>query len=246
MKNIVIITMTLFFCATPLIAVAQNENHIVIFNDKSVSVEDQTDTQNRRIFEIVNNACKAKKATIEVRFINQKTSSITNVKTFFYTESIFNASLYKKEDIEREKQFFGITIKRKRKRFAKSVLEFIKTYKAKARATEILTSLVPLSQTTGKNVDVYFFTDGIESSEYRQMDRRSFQNMQEAVQSAKKDAERIRRKFGLPKTISNISSATFVLPLDMEAKGDILSYLESYWKEVFASFGITKVTFETL
>lgn len=246
MKNIIIKILILFFCVSPLFAVAQNENHIVIFNDKSVSVESQTDTQNRRIFEIVKEACKAKKTTVEVRFINENTSSITNVFTLVYHEKVFDASLYKKEDIKREKQFFEITIKRHRKRFAKKVLDFIKTYKAKARGTEILTSLVPLSQTTGKNVDVYFFTDGIESSKYRTMDRRSFQNMQEAIQSAKKDAEIIRRKFGLPKTISNIRSVTFVLPLDMEAKADILSYLERYWKEVFASFGITSATFETL
>lgn len=245
MKNILINIVILFFCAIPLIAVAQG-NHTVIFSDKSVSVEEQTDTQDRKIFEILMNACKAKKATVEVRFINQNTSSITNVQTFLYHEKVLNASLYKKENIEREKQFFGITIKRHRKRFTKSVLDFIRAYKNKARSTEILTSLVPLSQTTGKNVDVYFFTDGIESSQYQQMDRKSFANMQEAVLSAKKDAERIRRKFQLPKTISNIRSVTFVLPRDMEANADILSYLERYWKEVFASFGISNITFETL
>jgi len=246
MKKIFINIVIILFCVSPLIAVAQNENHLVFFDDKSISVENQTDMQNRRIFELVMEACTAKKATIEVRFINQNTSSITNIKTLVYHEKVFNPSLYKKEDIEREKQFFGITIKRHRKRFAKSVLDFIKGYKAKARGTEILTSLAPLSQTTGKNVDVYFFTDGIESSQYRQMDRKSFANMQQAVSSAKKDAELIGRKFQLPKAISNISSVTFVLPRDMEAKANILSYLERYWKEVFSSFGISNVTFKTL
>lgn len=244
MKN-TIITMILIL-VLPLSVVAQ-ENYTLLLVDKSSSMDVKNPQQDRYIFHVVKKACNAKRAIVEVRFVNEVTNSLMNKKLFVYEELKFNAELYPVNEINLQRQLFKSKVKRAKKKFIQKILDFTNNYSANAKWTEILSGIVSIARLNKMNVNVYFFTDAIESSRYRDMTRRSFKSEREAIMAAKADVVKLRRKFQLPKNLTGVKQIRFVIPMNMEANNSLLQFLEVYWKEVYRSgFDFDNVIFETL
>ncbi|MGG8497444.1 hypothetical protein ACQY1Q_13610 [Tenacibaculum sp. TC6] len=244
MKNTIMLK--ILFLVLPLLVVAQEGNYTLLLVDKSGSMKVKNPRQDKYIYQIIKSACATKTASVEVRFVNETTNSVMNKKVFVYTVPEFNAELYPKDEVELQRQLFESKIKREKKDFTKKIVTFINSYDATAQWTELLSGIVGIARLNKKEARVYFFTDGIESSKYRDMTKGSFKSEQEAVMSAKADVVKLRKKFQLPKTLSGIQQIRFVIPLDMQANSDVLQFLEVYWKEVYRGFGFENVFFETL
>lgn len=231
----------------PLTTVVAQENYTLLLIDKSGSMKAKNPKQDRHIYQVVKEACMAKKATIEVRFVNEATNSLMNKRLFVYEEIKFDSGLYSDDEVEIQRQLFGSKIKRAKKNFAKKVIDFINSYDTSAQWTELLSGIVSIARLNKKGVKVYLYTDGIESSRFRDMTRNSFKSERETIMAARTDILHLRKRFQLPKALSGIQQIRFVIPVNMEANSELLQFLEVYWKEVYRSgFGFDNVTFETL
>ncbi|MDC1162488.1 hypothetical protein OAT18_03520 [Tenacibaculum sp.] len=228
----------------------QAQSTVMIFEDKSVSVSSQEKPEQRKYKKmLIKKACLGTSAEVTIRFLSGNTASVTGRKKFVYKEPVFNASLYSADEQEMQKQLFKSKIKRARKRFFKKVTTFIESYEASSKWTEILAAIVPISRNTNVNKRVFFFTDGVESSKFRQIDKRPLISDKDAEYAALVDVRNLRKKYQLPKKLSGIESIMFVFPLDMGVGGKKRTsqvFLETYWRAVFAEFGVNNVGFKTL
>ena len=186
MKNIIIIV---FMFVLPLKTVAQNEAKVFINVDKSLSMPSNSVKQGKHLAKVVKKHTKNKKTVVfEIRFINANTSSASNSKVFIYKEPEYKGS----GDDELHKVLHQNKIKRKRASVAKRIVKFINQYKAEAKFTNIVSSIIPISKAQSDEVYVYYYTDGVESSrEIRMLDLHPLKTTKVAVQSAKKDVEKI-------------------------------------------------------
>ncbi len=238
-----------FVCILPKPSEAQenNEQYRLLFVDKSVSMETTNAEQDKHIYKEVKQACMAKKAVIEIRFVNQVTSSLMNKKLFIYNEITFNESLFEKEHVALQRQLFKGKIRRNRKKFIRKIIDFINRYDASAQSTELLSGIVSIVRLNAKNAIVYFYSDAVESSRFRDLTNHSFTSERNCITAARSDIAKLRKKFQLPKTLSGIKQIRFVVPVNMEANNSLLQFLEVYWKEVYRyGFGFENVIFETL
>lgn len=244
MKNII---MTIILILVLPLSVVAQESYTLLLVDKSGSMEAKNAKQDRHIYEVIKQACKAKRATVEVKFVNEATNSLMNKKIFFFEQPVFDAGLYSDDEADVQRQLFGNKIKKAKKNFAKKVIAFINNYDTSAKMTELLSGIVSIARLNAKNTSVYFYTDAVESSRFRDMTRNSFSSEKQAVLAAQSDITKLGKKFQLPKTLSGIKQIRFVVPINMEANNSLLQFLEVYWKEVYRyGFGFENVIFETL
>lgn len=242
MRNLGII---IFLFAFSFKSVAQESVYTLMFIDKSVSVKSSPE-QTKYIKRILKKACKRKTAVVEIRFLNSNTASATGSKIFTYQEPEFESSLYSTNELELQKELFKSTIRRSKKKFIKKIQIFLNSYSTSATSTEILASIVPISRLNKKNVNVFFFTDGLESSRIRDLSKRGFSNEKLTISGAKSDVVKLHRMYELPKVLKGITKIQFVLPLDMESQNKTLEFLKTYWVRVFKSFQFNNVKFDTL
>jgi len=243
MKNTVIF---LVFIVLPLFAVAQKHNVFVI--DDSVSMTSNSAQQNKYISKVIKKSTKASSVTFEVRFINGNTSSTGNSRIFKYNEQKFDASKFDAKNLPLQKILHNNKVKRKRKKLVKKILQFIQDYRSgKAQYTNIVSSLVSLSKIKSQEVNVYYFTDGIESSkDFRMLERKPFSSVRNAVQSAQNDVKKLARKYSVKKQLSHIKSVHFLLPRQMNTKTKGSDFIEDYFTEIFNYFSVNNINFETL
>jgi len=234
-----------FLFASSFQSLAQESNYTVILVDKSVSMKSSS-KQDKYIKKIIRKACRNRSAEIEVRFINTNSASIVGRKVFRFRQKEFDPSLYSPDEVELQKEIFKSSINSAKRRFSKKVVEFINSYSAKARWTEILESIVPISRLKQKDIDIFFFTDGIESSQFRDMNRQGFRSEKEALAASRLDVTKLRKKYQLPKELSQINEIRFIFPIDMESNNNIFEFLQVYWQEVFKKFDFHNLKFETL
>ncbi len=244
MKKVIIILVLIF--VLPLTAVAQK--HIVFLIDQSTSMTSNSEAQNKYISNVIKQSTKTSSVVFEVRFINEHTSSNGNSRVFKYIEPKFNASKFKEKDLNLQKILYKNKVKRKRKKIGKKILQFIQDSRSgKARFTNIVSSLVPLSKIQAKDIHVYYFTDGVESSTtFRKLEIRPFTTTYSATKSAKRDVSILRNKYGIKKSLSHIKSIHFLLPLQMNNKTKGSDFIEDYFTEIFKAFYVTNINFETL
>lgn len=235
----------IFLLAFSFKTVAQQSSHTLMFIDKSMSMKSSPE-QDKYIKKIIKKACKKKTAIVEIGFLNSNTASATGSQIFTYQEPEFDSSLYGADEVELQKELFKGTIRRAKKRFTKKVLTFINSYSASAKWTEILASIVPISRLNKKNVDVFLFTDGLESSRIRDMTKQGFSSERAAISGASLDISKLRKKYQLPKVLKGIRQIEFVFPLNMESENKTLQFLKAYWIQALKKFQYHNVKFETL
>ncbi|CAM1364461.1 hypothetical protein [Tenacibaculum xiamenense] len=246
MKNVFII---LFFVLVDT-TIVRAQNTVMIFEDKSVSVSsEEHPEQNRYKKKLIEKACSGALAEVTVCFLSEQTASATARKKFVYKQPSFNRSYYSADELSMQQQLFKGKLRRSRKRFAKKVITFMDSYQSSARWTEILAAIVPISRNSNPKKQIFFFTDGIESSEFRQIDKRPLISDKDAKYAALIDVKNLRKKYQLPQKLSGVAKIEFVFPLDMgigENKRTSQAFLETYWRSVFASFGVKNVVFKSL
>ncbi|CAL2105507.1 conserved hypothetical protein [Tenacibaculum sp. 190524A02b] len=244
MKNILV---TLFIFIGGIVVQAQNT--IMIFEDKSVSVSSNRNSEESKYKnKLLKRACSGESAEVIVRFLSENTASISGGKKFSYKAPSFNASYYSADELPMQQQLFKGKQRRSRKRFAKKVITFMNAYTSSAKWTEILAAIVPISRNSNPNKQIFFFTDGIESSRFRQIDKHPLISDRDAKYAALVDVKNLRKKYQLPQKLSGVDKVEFVFPLDMgisEKKRTSQSFLEIYWRTVFAEFGVYNLKFKT-
>ena len=239
--RILIITIVLF--VLPLKMVAQNPT-IFLNADKSYSIDAVNPKQDKRISHIVKNHTKGETATFIVRFIGANTDAVGNAMVFRYKEPELKGNA--NEDAELQTILHVNKVKRKRKSLAKRIIKFINEYKAEAKYTNIVNSIVPISKATSNELFVYYFTDGIESSkDYRMLDVYPFKSVKHAIEAAKKDAVKLKSKYGLSDTLHGIKKIVFFIPVQMDHKKKGSDFIEEYFSEIFRLFQVRKVEFNT-
>ncbi|WP_075343109.1 hypothetical protein [Tenacibaculum agarivorans] len=246
MKNIFIILFFVFIHKT----IAQGQNIVMIFEDKSVSVSSEENPIQRRYKKkLIQKACSGVLTEVTVCFLSEHTASATARKKFVYKQPSFNRSYYSADELPMQQQLFKGKLRRSRKRFAKKVITFMDSYQSSARWTEILAAIVQISRNSNPKKQIFFFTDGIESSEFRQIDKRLLTSDKDAKYAAFVDVKNLRKKYKLPQKLSGVEKVEFIFPLDMGIGGNKRtsdSFLETYWRAVFALFGVKNVVFKSL
>ncbi len=224
--------------------VAQNQVKVFINIDKSLSMPSNSVKQDKYLTKLVKEHTKDKKIVVfEIRFINSNTSSASNSKIIIYKEPVYKSS----EDDELQRVLHLNKIKRKRNTVAKHIIKFINLYKAEAKFTNIISSLIPISKLKSRDVFVYYLTDGVESSrEFRMLDLYPFKTAKKAIELARKDVKKLHALYSLPEKLKEIKKVQFILPMQMDKKVKGSAFIEVYFREVFKSFGVMNVQFQTL
>ena len=231
-----------FFFVLPFKAVAQENKTFVLFVDKSMSLKDEaTKLQDQFTYKLLKQHFKAPYAEVEVRFLNNNTASIAH-KTFLYKESIFQPERFKKSDLELQKVLHKSKVKRSRKKLAKTIANYIKSFPSESPKTEILSSLSPLSKLKNHSLtQVVYISDMLESSNIRDMNRYKFRSEKETILGAQSDFKKIQKIF-LLKKLENFQ-ITCVIPVQLDNQDKAFQFVQVYWTTIFEMVGIKKIKF---
>ena len=238
MKTRIIILSIFYFLPLPLKVIAQeNDNYLMLFVDKSISVKQQNSLDNY-IYHLVKKHCLSDKLTVEVRFLFENTATISS-KVFEFKKPKFPKGNFRKENLPLQEQLYNGKVKRAKKKFAKKVVEYVNSFQAKARQTEIVSALVPISRNRAKNLHVVFISDMLESSHrFRKMDSYPFKTEKESIWGARQDVKKLHRIFLVPQKLQQNIHVLCVLPVSVNTKEKAFQFVEAYWRTVFSSFGI--------
>lgn len=239
MNTRIIILSVFYFLLLPLKVIAQeNDNYLMLFVDKSISVKQQDNSQDNYIYHLVKKHCSSGKNIVEVRFLFENTATISS-KIFEFKKPKFPKGNFRKENLPLQKQLYKSKVKRAKKKFAKKVVEYVNSFDAKARQTEIVSALVPISRNSAKNTHVVFISDMLESSNrFRKMDSYPFQTEKGAIWGAKQDVKKLYRIFQVPKNLQKNIHVLCVLPVLVDTTEKAFQFVEAYWRTFFSSFGI--------
>lgn len=236
------------FLLMPFCSLAQSDNYLMLFIDKSISVKAQNKQQSNFIYPLIKKYCFTDNATIEVRFLFENSATISS-KVFSYQAPNFSADNFRKEDVTLQKQLHASKVKRYRRKFAKSVVNYIASFESNAKQTEIVSAFVPIARNRSKQLKVVFISDMLESSRrFRYMDTYPFTSEKKALLGSKRDIQKLLGIFNVAKKRDKSIEIHCVLPVPTNTQQKAFQFVEIYWRSFFNFFGIPnhQIKFSTI
>ncbi len=225
----------------------------IIFSDKTTSTKNSSFIQlkNKKwLNRILGKSTSQNNATIITSYLYSQTAIASNVHTFRYQEPTSIGS--PKNALEDKME--SLKLKRRKRTYKKGffskVEQMVFSDKKDHIGSNIIGSIKQMHDLSkaypSSSLDVYFFSDMIEHSDFRKMasDSLLFSSYLEAELQAEKDYEKIQKKYLLgQKPLKAIRGITVILPTDELDKNALFEYAPIYWQKLFGLLGVPHIVF---
>ncbi|MGG8496827.1 hypothetical protein ACQY1Q_10445 [Tenacibaculum sp. TC6] len=213
----------------------------VVVIDKSEEITDKVILEKcrQKLQTIIWNACQKNGDKIVISYIFENSGSMTNKTEFTLTLPSLDIAKLSPQKQKLMRRKFESIIKQKRISFVKEVTQKALSYNKERPRSHILDVLPLLSkfrQIYGV-YDLYFISDLIEFSTYRNLHKTHFSSANSAQKIGQQDAKKIARKFNLQESFLQGISIYVYFPVNEMETRPIFEWLPYYWNSVFQTYG---------
>ncbi len=234
--------------------ITQSKNKTsIVFIDKSGSISKDSlilQMYQSQLTSIISNTINVNGDKVILSFIYEQTDNKANQYVFTYKPPTERKSTGRGNNKRLEKIRFNQRLRSYNKQFTNQVLLKAFSTPSSRSQTYIVGSIAKMRdlvvQDSSHQYSVYFFSDMIESSSFRNMSfsKGGIQSYSEAERLAKTDFSRISKQFYLKKNcLSLIEEITVIFPAKEMDTNKAFAVIPAYWDYIFRQFGVQRINY---